>query len=189
MNQLAVPAYDIDSTHSSAQFSVRHLMISNVRGEFTHVTGTVAYDPRNLAATQIDASIDVNTVNTREPKRDEHLKSADFFDAAQFPTLVFKSTQVWQESDGLKVKGDLTLHGVTREVVLSVDGPTPEQKDPWGMIRIGATATVKIDRRDWGLTWNSALEAGGVVVGDTVTITIDLEAVKKQPAATSASTH
>jgi polyisoprenoid-binding protein YceI len=179
----AQSTYDIDSAHSSAQFSVRHLMISNVRGEFNKVTGTVVYDAANPAASKVDASIDVSTINTREPKRDAHLKSPDFFDAAKYPTMTFKSTQVRKTGGGLEVKGNLTLHGVTREVVLAVEGPTPEQKDPWGNLRVGATASTKINRKDFGLTWNQALETGGVMVGDEIAITIDLEAVKRKPAA------
>jgi polyisoprenoid-binding protein YceI len=181
--QVQAATYDIDPVHSAAQFSVRHLMISNVKGEFTKVTGTIVYDPKNLAATKVEAVIDATTISTREPKRDAHLKSPDFFDTAKFPTLAFKSKQVSRANGGIHVKGDFTLHGVTREVVLVVDGPTAEQKDPWGNIRIGATATTKINRKDYGLTWNQALEAGGLAVGDEVSITVDLEAVKHAPAA------
>ena len=176
----AQSTYDIDSSYSAAQFSVRHLMISNVKGEFTKVTGTVVYDPRNLAASKVDAVVDVTTIGTREPKRDAHLKSPDFFDMAKYPAMTFRSKQVTKSGSGILVKGDLTLHGVTREVVLTVDGPTPEQKDPWGNLRIGATAAAKINRKDFGLTWNQALETGGVMVGDEVSITIDLEAVKRK---------
>jgi len=175
----AQSTYQIDSAHSAAQFSVRHLMISNVRGEFSKVTGTVVFDLQNLDASKIDATIDATTINTREPNRDAHLKSPDFFDTENFPTLSFKSTQVRKSGDNLQVKGDLTMHGVTREVVLDVDGPTPEVKDPWGNIRIGATATTKIDRKEWGLGWNQVLEAGGFAVGEQVTITLDIEATKK----------
>jgi len=175
----AQSTYQIDSAHSAAQFSVRHLMISNVRGEFSKVTGTVVFDPHNLDASKIDATIDATTINTREPNRDAHLKSPDFFDTENFPTLSFKSTQVRKSGDNLQVKGDLTMHGVTREVVLDVDGPTPEVKDPWGNIRIGATATTKINRKEWGLGWNQVLEAGGFAVGEQVTITLDIEATKK----------
>jgi polyisoprenoid-binding protein YceI len=174
----AATTYNIDSSHSSAQFSVRHLMISNVKGEFTKVTGSIVYDAANPAASRVEAVIDAATISTREPKRDAHLKSPDFFDTARYPTLSFKSRNVWKSGGKLQVKGDLTLHGVTREVVLAVDGPTPEQKDPWGNTRIGATATTSISRSAFGLTWNKALETGGVMVGDDVSITIDLEAVK-----------
>lgn len=171
-------AYMIDSSHSTAQFSVRHLMISNVKGEFTQVSGAVVYTPDDPAASRIEAAIEVNSINTREPKRDEHLKSADFFDAARFPTITFRSKQVWASKGRLHAKGDLTMRGVTREVVLDVDGPTPEMKDPWGNVRIGASATAKLNRKDWGLAWNQVLETGGVMVGEEVAITLDIEAVK-----------
>lgn len=176
----APSTYDIDPAHSAAQFSVRHLMISNVKGEISHVTGTLVYDPQDLAATRIEATLDTNTIDTREPKRDAHLKSPDFFDAAKFPAIAFKSSKVWKANGAIQVKGALTIRGVTRDVVLTVDGPTAEQKDPWGNTRIGATATTKVNRKDWGLVWNQALESGGVMVGDDVTITIDLEAVKRR---------
>jgi polyisoprenoid-binding protein YceI len=175
----AQSTYDIDTAHSAAQFSVRHLMISNVKGEFTKLTGTIVYDPNNLAATKVDAVIDVNTISTREPARDTHLKSADFFDAAKYPAMTFTSKKAWKANGALQLSGDLTLHGVTREVTLAVDGPTPEMKAARGTVRIGASATTKISRKDWGLTWNQVIEAGGVAVGDEVAITIDLEAVKR----------
>lgn len=171
--------YEIDSAHSAAHFSVRHLMISNVKGEFSKVTGTVVYDPNNVEAARVNATIDATTINTRDEQRDAHLRSADFFDTEKYPTLTFKSTQVSKSKNKLRVTGDLTIHGVTREVILDVDGPTAEVKDPWGNTRVGATASTKINRKDWGLTWNSALETGGVLVGEEVTITLDIEAVKK----------
>ena len=176
--------YDIDTSQSSAQFSVRHLMISNVKGEFSKVTGTIVYDAKNLAASKISAVIDANTISTRDEKRDAHLKSADFFETAKYPTLNFKSKEFTRVDGNLQIKGDLTIHGVTREVRLDVDGPTAEIKDPWGLGRIGATATTKISRKDWGLTWNNVLETGGVAVGDEVTITIDIEATRKTGATT-----
>jgi polyisoprenoid-binding protein YceI len=174
--------YEIDSSHSSAQFSVRHMMVSNTKGEFTKLQGSITYDPKNLAATKVHAVIDVASINTREPKRDAHLRSPDFFDVAKHPTMTFKSKQAWREAGKIKLKGDLALHGVTREVVLEVDGPTPEVSDPRGGARIGASATARINRRDFGLTYNKLLETGGAIVGDEVTITIDIEAVRK-PAA------
>jgi polyisoprenoid-binding protein YceI len=177
----ATAVYDIDSSHSSAQFSVKHLMVSNVKGQFSKVTGSVQFDPQNIGASRADASIDVATVDTREPKRDAHLKTADFFDVEKFPTMRFVSKRVMPASPGkLKLLGDLTIHGVTREVTLDVDGPTPEIKDPWGNARVGASATTKINRKDFGLTWNKALETGGVVVSDEVLITLDIELVKKK---------
>ncbi len=174
----AQTTYSIDSSHSSAQFSVRHMMISNVKGEFSNVRGTIVYDPENLGNSSIEAVIDVSSINTREPSRDAHLKSADFFDVAKYPTLAFKSKRIWKKGDELQASGDLTMHGVTREVVLAIEGPTPEAKDPWGNIRFGASATAKLNRKDFGLVWNQALETGGVLVGDAVAITLDIEAVK-----------
>jgi polyisoprenoid-binding protein YceI len=176
----AATTWEIDPAHSAAQFSVRHLMVSNVRGEFGKVTGTVEYDPKEPARATITATIDATTINTREPKRDEHLRSPDFFDVAKYPTITFKSKRLEMASPGkLRIIGDLTIRGVTKEVVLDVEGPTPEIKDPWGNTKIGATATTKINRKDFGLKWNKALETGGVVVGDDVTITIDVELTKK----------
>lgn len=167
--------YTIDSAHSSAQFSVRHMMVANVRGEFGNIKGTVHWDPRNLAASKVEATIDANTVVTREAKRDAHLKSPDFFDVAKYPVMTFKSTQFENRGGKLAITGDLTIHGVTKSVVLNVEGPTPEVKDPWGGLRMGTTATTKVNRKDFGLTWNQALETGGVLVGDEVSITLDLE--------------
>jgi polyisoprenoid-binding protein YceI len=171
--------YQIDPAHSSAQFSIRHMMISNVRGEFTKVSGTVTYDAANPANSKADARIEISSINTREPQRDAHLKSADFFDAGKFPLLTFQSKEVSGHDGTWKLKGDLTIHGVTREVSLDVEGPTPETKDPYGNVRIGATATGKLNRKDFGLTWNGALEAGGVLVGDEVKLTIDIEAIRQ----------
>ena len=178
----AQTTYTIDPGHSSAQFSVRHMMISNVKGEFSKVSGTIEYDPDNLGASKIEAVIDVNSINTREPKRDEHLKSADFFDAAKFPTLTFKSKQIWKSGGKVQARGDLAMHGVAREIVLIIDGPTAEMKDPWGNLRRGASATTTLNRKDWGLVWNQALETGGVLVGDEVAITLDIEAIRTAPA-------
>lgn len=170
--------YEIDSTHSSAHFSVRHLMVSNVRGEFSKVSGTVKFDSQNPAASTVEATIDANSISTRDPQRDGHLKSADFLDTEKFPTITFRSKQVEIESDGGKITGDLTIHGVTREITLEVEGPSQEMKDPWGKQRIGASATTKISRKEFGLTWNAALETGGVMIGDEVKITLDVEFVR-----------
>lgn len=171
--------YEIDPAHSSAQFSVRHLMISNVRGEFSKVTGTIAWNPENLPASKVSITIDADSLNTREAQRDQHLKSPDFFDVAKYPTLTFESKEFRKRNDDLQVIGDLTMHGVTHEVTLDVEGTTPEVKDPWGVTRIGATASTRINRKDWGLNWNSTLETGGVLVGEEVRITLDLEAIRK----------
>ena len=170
-------AWKIDPAHSNAQFSVRHLMISNVKGEFTRVSGQALLDPSNPESLSVDATIDVSTINTREPDRDTHLKSPDFFDVAKYPTLTFKSKGAIAGPDGLKVTGDLTIHGTTREVTIEVDGPTPPLKDPWGNTRLGASASAKINRKDFGLVWNQALETGGVLVGDEVRINLDGELV------------
>ena len=180
---VAIPAlaadYSIDSAHSAAQFSVRHLMVSNVRGEFSKVTGKVAYDDATPAATTVEASVDVSTVSTREPQRDGHLKSPDFFDVAKFPEFTFKSTGVKKTGQGLDVAGNLTIHGVSKPVVLHVSGITKEIKDPFGLLRRGATATTVINRKDYGISWNKDLDGGGVVVGEEVTITLDIEVTRK----------
>lgn len=172
--------YEIDPSHSSAQFAVKHLMVSTVRGEFGKLSGTAVIDDKNLGKATVEASIDATTINTREPKRDEHLRSPDFFDTAKFPSITFKSTEVKKAGEGkYKVTGNLTIHGVTKSVVLDVDAPATEVKDPYGNVKRGATATATISRKDFGLTWNKALETGGVVVGDSVQITIDLQLVRK----------
>lgn len=180
---LALPAlaadYSIDSAHSAAQFSVRHLMVSNVRGQFSKVTGKVVYDDAKPTATTVEAAVDVSTVSTREEARDKHLKSPDFFDVEKYPAFTFKSTGVKKTDQGLDVTGELTIHGVTKPVVLHVSGVTNEIKDPFGMLRRGATATTVINRKDFGMTWNKSLDGGGVVVGDEVTITLDIEVARK----------
>lgn len=172
--------YLVDPAHSSAHFSVRHMMITNVRGEFTKVSGKMLWDAENPANSSIDASIDVNSINTREPQRDAHLRSGDFFDVEKFPEIHFHSTRIQSSEDGLKVTGDLTIHGVTHSVVLDAETPTPEVRDPWGAARIGASATAKISRKDYGLVWNTTLESGGVLVGDEVKISLELEALRQQ---------
>jgi polyisoprenoid-binding protein YceI len=156
------------------------MMISNVKGEFTKVSGTVTFDPENPGASKVEATIDVASLHTRDEQRDGHLKSPDFFDAASFPEIKFVSKIV--EPDGHEeylVKGDMTIHGVTHEVVLHVEGPTPEVKDPWGNLKAGAAATAKISRKDFGLTWNAALETGGVLVGDEVKINLEVELTRR----------
>ena len=181
---LAAPTeWKIDSSHSSVQFSVRHMMISNVRGEFGNLSGALSVDDADLTKSSITAEVDATTINTRDGKRDEHLKSPDFFDVAKFPKLSFKSTKVEKAGAQLKVTGDMTMHGVTKPVVLMVDAPAGTVKDPWGNVKRGFSATAKVNRKDFGLTWNKALEAGGVAVGEEVTITIDIEANQAKPAA------
>jgi polyisoprenoid-binding protein YceI len=171
--------YKVDPAHSSAQFTVRHMMVTNVRGSFSGVEGTVVHDPDSPADSQVDVVINATTVNTCEPQRDAHLKSADFLDVEKYPTMTFKSKQVTPAGEGeLKVVGDLTLHGVTKEVVLDVEGPTAETKDPWGNIRIGASGTTKIKRSEFGLTWNAVLEAGGFLVGDELKIALDVSLIR-----------
>ncbi|HEY7095299.1 MAG TPA: YceI family protein, partial [Terriglobales bacterium] len=176
--------YKIDPAHSSAHFAVRHMMITNVRGGFSGVQGTITYDPDNPGASSIDAIIDASKINTLDQQRDTHLKSPDFLHVEQHPTIIFKSKKVARVGEGeWKVTGDLTIHGVTREVALNVEGPTPEGKDPFGNIRVGASAITKIKRSDFGLTWNAALEAGGVLVGDELKIELEISAIRSESAA------
>ena len=171
--------WNIDPVHTMAEFKVRHMMITNVKGHFTGVTGVLTLNEQDITKSHVEASIDAASINTREADRDTHLKSADFLDVEKFPKLTFTSTRVTSTGEGeLQVEGDLTIHGVTRKVVFTVEGPTPPGKDPWGNTRIGLTATTKINRKDFGLTWNAALETGGILVGDDVTITFDVEAIK-----------
>ena len=177
--QTAVTTWNIDATHSMAEFKVKHMMISHVKGHFTGVSGRLTLDEADITQSQIEATIDATTISTRDPQRDAHLKSADFFDVEKFPILSFKSTRLTRRGeDELSVEGDLTIHGVTRNVKFAVEGPTPPAKDPWGNTRIGVSATTKINRKDYGLTWNTALETGGILVGDEVTITLDVQFVK-----------
>jgi polyisoprenoid-binding protein YceI len=172
--------WKIDPAHSSAQFSVRHLAISTVRGAFSSVNGSVNYDDKDVSKSTIDVTIDVNSVDTRQPDRDKDLKSDKFFDTANYPNITFKSTKVEQAGVGkLKVTGDLTIRGTTKSVVLDVEGPTAPVKDPWGNSRVAASATTKVNRQDYGVKWNAKLDNGGVVVGDDVNIIIDVELVQQ----------
>ena len=171
--------WNLDPAHSTAQFKVKHMMISNVKGNFTGLSGVLKLDAANPSGSTVEASIDVTTVNTGDAQRDGHLKSADFFDADQFPALTFKSTQVTSSGGGdYAVTGDLTLHGVTKSVTFSVEDVSEPSKDPWGNLRIGLSASTKINRKDFGLGWNAALETGGVLVGEDVTITLDVQFIK-----------
>jgi polyisoprenoid-binding protein YceI len=155
-------------------------MISNVKGEFTKSNGTVVIDDQDVTNMKVEVVIDVASIDTAHAKRDEHLRSPDFFDVAKHPNITFVSKKVAQAgTDRLKVTGDLTIHGVTREVTLDVEGPTPAVKDPWGGLRRGATAHTRINRRDFGITWNKVLDAGGVLVGDEVDIYVEVELQKK----------
>jgi polyisoprenoid-binding protein YceI len=172
--------WQIDPQHSSAQFAVRHLGLSTVRGAFSKLSGTMVLDDKDITKSSVEVTIDVNTVDTREPDRDKDLRSERFFDVARFPTMTFKSKKVEQIAPGkLRVTGDLTIHGTTKEVLLDVDGLTPPTRDPWGNQRVAATATTKINRQDYGVKWNAKLDNGGVVVGDDVNITIDVEMIQK----------
>ncbi len=177
--QAAITTWSVDPVHSVAEFKVKHMMISNVKGQFTGVSGVLSLDEANLTKSHVEATIDAASINTRDAQRDGHLKSPDFFDVERFPTLSFKSTRVENAGGGeLAVSGDLTIHGVTRNVVFAVEGPTPARKDPWGNTRVGLSATTKINRKDFGLTWNAALETGGILVGEEVTLTLDVQFVK-----------
>lgn len=168
--------YQIDSAHTHAQFKVRHLIVSNVKGDFDKVTGTVVLDDDNPSASSINITVDVASISTREPQRDAHLKSADFFDVEKFPTMTFVSKEVVKSGDeSYEVVGDLTIHGVTKTIDLDVEDVTPEVKDPFGLLRRGASAKAAIMRSDFGLKYNSILEAGGVAISDEVHITIDTE--------------
>lgn len=183
---LALPTFacattwTIDPDHSNVGFKVKHLMVSNVKGNFDKHTGTVEINDKDITKSKVEVSIDTNSINTNVQKRDEHLRSADFFDVAKYPAMTFVSKKVAKAGkDKLKVTGDLTLHGITKQVVLDVEGPTKESKDPWGNIRKGATATTKINRKDFGLVWNAALETVGVAVGEEITITMEIEMIRK----------
>jgi len=172
--------WTIDPGHSAAQFTVRHMLVANVRGEFDGPTGTITFDPGDFKTLKVDVSFDTKTVNTRNPDRDKDLRSDLFLDIAKYPKMTFKSKRAEPSGPGrLKLIGDLTIKGVTKEVTLEVEGPTPEIKDIWGERRIGATATTTIDRRQFGLMYNRMLEGGGAVVGDTVNVTIDVEMTRK----------
>lgn len=172
-------SWRIDPNHSGAHFSVRHMMISTVRGEMTGITGSVNYDPKDLAHASVDATIDCSTVNTGVAKRDAQMKTADFFDVAHYPVMKFKSKRVDKAGEGkLKVTGDLTINATTQEVVLDVDGPSDQIRDPRGNVKIGLSASTQISRKKFGITWNELLESGGVAVADEVAITLDLELIK-----------
>lgn len=169
----------IDTAHSAVQFSIRHMMVSTVRGHFGKLTGTVRWDPAKPSAASVEAQVEVDSIDTREPKRDAHLKSPDFFDAQKYPVITFKSTSVTPAGAGRwKLAGDLTLRGVTRPVVFDVEGPSEPVKGPGGL-RTGATATTRINRKDFGMTWNRTLDAGGLVLGEEVSITVDVELIQE----------
>ena len=171
--------WELDPAHSSISFGIRHLLISKVRGHFNTFTGKAVGDPATPAKAVIEATIETASIDTANQKRDDHLRSPDFLDAAKFPTMTFKSKKIESAGPGkAKVTGDLTLHGVTKEVVLDVEGPTDVIKDPMGKTRAGAHATTKINRKDFGIAYDRTMDGGGLVVGEEVDITIDVEAVK-----------
>ncbi len=174
--------WNLDLSHSEVNFAVKHMMISTVRGKFNSFSGTIDFNEADPARSSIDVSIDVASIDTRDEKRDGHLKSGDFFDVEKFPTASFKSTKVEKTSDSTaKVTGDLTLRGVSRPVVLDVTY-AGQAKSPWGTTSAGFSASTKISRKDWGLTWNVALETGGVLVGEDISIAIEAELVKQPDA-------
>jgi polyisoprenoid-binding protein YceI len=184
---LAVPSpaatatWQIDPAHTAAGFSVRHLMIATVRGQFKGVTGTVLWDDQDINNSTVDVTVDANTVDTGEAKRDADLKSANFFDVKNYPTITFKSTKIEKISAGkMKVTGNLTIHGVTKQVVLDVEGPSGAVKDPWGNTRVALNASTTVNRLDYAVKWNAKMDSGGMVVGDDVNINIDLEMTKKE---------
>ncbi len=177
--QTATSTWNIDPVHSVAEFKVKHMMISNVKGQFSGLQGVLTHDETDPTKSHVEISIAAASINTRDAQRDAHLKSADFFDVEKFPALSFRSTQIKRAGEGeLAVAGDLTIHGVTKNVVFTVEGPTSPAKDPWGNTRLGASATTKINRKDFGLTWNAALETGGILVGEEVTLTLDVQFIK-----------
>ena len=177
----ATTTWQIDPAHTAAGFSVKHMMIATVRGQFKGVTGTVNWDDQDINKSSVDVTIDTNTVDTGEPKRDADLKSANFFDVANHPAITFKSTKIEQISAGkMKVTGNLTIHGITKQVVLAVEGPSGAIKDPWGKTRVALNATTTVNRMDYGVKWNAKLDGGGMVVSDDVNISIDLEMTKKE---------
>jgi polyisoprenoid-binding protein YceI len=184
---LAVPVFthavtwEMDPAHSSFQFKVRHLTVSNVKGDFTKSRGVVMIDDQDITQLKVEVAVEATSVNTGHAQRDEHLRGLDFFDVTKYPTITFVSKKVMKaDGDRFRVMGDLTLHGVTREITVDVEGLTPEVKDPRGNFRRGATATTKINRRDFGLTWNRVLDSGGLVVGDEVNIYLEVELIRKK---------
>jgi polyisoprenoid-binding protein YceI len=176
----AASTWEIDPAHSNAQFAVRHLVISTVRGQLGKVTGVVQLDDSDVTKSSVQATVDATAINTREAKRDEDLRGPDFLDVAKFPTITFASKKVEQvAADRYKVTGDLTMHGVTKEVTLDVQGSPQPLNDPFGNVKLGGVATTRLNRQDFGIAWSKALDGGGVVVGDDVDVTIDLEVTKK----------
>ncbi|HEU5162671.1 MAG TPA: YceI family protein [Thermoanaerobaculia bacterium] len=176
--QTPQPVWTIDTSHSTAEFSVRHMMVSKVKGRFGNVTGTVTGDLAKPETAVVDVTIDASSIDTDNENRDKHLRSADFFEVETYPTITFKSKKIEKAGDGLRMTGELTMHGVTREIVLDVDGPAPPVK-AGKSLRSGASARASLQRKDYGLTWNKTLDEGGIAVSDEVGIAIEVELVKK----------
>ncbi len=175
----SVITWKLDPAHSSAEFKVKHMMISNVKGSFSGLSGTLTENTVDSSLSSVEASVEISSINTGDAQRDAHLKSADFFDVEKYPTMTFKSTQVERKGDGeYRVTGDLTIHGVTKPATFAVEGPSAPGKDPWGNTRIGLSATTKINRKDYGLNWNAALETGGILVGEDIQITVEAQFIK-----------
>jgi polyisoprenoid-binding protein YceI len=171
--------WKLDPAHSAAEFKVKHMMISNVKGRISGLTGTLTEHTVDSTLSSVEASVDLSTLTTGDAQRDGHLKSTDFFELEKHPTMTFKSTRVVPKGEGeYAVTGDLTIHGITKPVTFAVEGPSAPGKDPWGNTRIGLSATTKINRKDFGLNWNAALETGGVLVGEDVQITLDVQFIK-----------
>ena len=180
--------WDIDPAHTAVEFSIRHMMVSTVKGQFEKVKGTLELDDKDVTKSTVEVTIDLGSVNTHEPKRDGHLKSADFFDTAKFPTATFKSTKVQKAGKNkLKVTGELSLHGVTKPVVLEVEGPTEASKTPFGTTVRGVHATAKIDRKDFDIGWNKVLDNGGMLVGNEVSLELNSELSEKAAPAPAAA--
>jgi polyisoprenoid-binding protein YceI len=177
--QQKTSTWKIDPAHSVAEFKVKHMMISNVKGRFTGIQGSLELDEADVTNSRVEATIDAASITTGEPQRDAHLKSADFFDVGKYPTLTFRSTRITRRGEGeLAVTGDLTIHGGTRNVTFAVHGPSSPARDPFGNVRVGLAGTAKINRKDFGLSWNTALETGGVLVGDEVTISLEVQFIR-----------
>jgi polyisoprenoid-binding protein YceI len=175
----ATTTWNLDPAHSAAEFKVKHMMIANVKGSFSGLAGTLTEHATDASLSSVEATIPVGTISTGDADRDGHLKGGEFFDAEKHPTMTFKSTKVTKKSEGeYAVTGDLTVHGVTKPVTFAVEGPSAPAKDPWGRTKIGLSATAKINRKEFGLTWNAALETGGVLVGEDVTITLEVQFIK-----------
>ncbi len=172
--------YELDATHSYVGFTIRHMMVVNQRGQFQKARGLLRYDDGDPARSSVEAAVDLASIDTREPKRDEHLRSPDFFDVARYPTMTFRSTRFERVGERWKITGELSLHGVTRPVVLDAGPLSPESRDPYGVVKVGTSATSTINRKDFGLTWNRVLETGGIAVGDDVQIVLELEFNKKK---------